>query len=256
MAAKKSFVFVLFILCCFALSAQNIQLKVMTYNVRSFEPDFTVQAHIDLIKNEKPDLIAFQEVENRTSRMLKRDLITEIGAATGMFPLFAPAYKKDIGEYGVAMLTRFPVASSYYLPLPRLQAEGAADPRVALLADLILPGNVKLRFAVTHLDHLYGNGNIQLEQSKPLCTPNVLDGNMPVILAGDFNQETGGNAINYLKGFYDKMCNNDYTFQYGSKLDYIFTYPRSKWKASAQKVLYSVTLSDHYPVFSTIEYTP
>ena len=237
------------------LYAQSVRtFKVMTYNIRSFEPDFNVSGHIQLIKNEKPDLIAFQEVETRTSRILKKDLVAAIGAATGMFPLFVPAYPKDIGEYGVAILSKYPITSSYHLPLPRLQAEGAADPRVALVADLMLPGNFKLRFVNTHLDHLYGNGSIQLEQSKPLCTSTILDGKTPVILAGDINQGINGNAVNYITGFYNRQCNNAHTFEGGSKLDYVFTYPKIGWTSKEQKVLHNILLSDHYPVIVTLEY--
>lgn len=228
----------------------------MSYNIRSFEPSFNTREHIKLIKAEKPDFIAFQEVENRTSRIERKDLIIEIGAATGMFPLFAPAYKKDVGEYGVAILTRYPILSSYFIPLPRLQTEGAADPRVAIITDILLPDNIKLRFANTHLDHMHGNGNIQLEQAKPLTSKKILDGSSPVILAGDFNQGINANAIKYLTDSFDRQCNDTYTYEYGSKLDYIFTYPKGKWQAIEKKTMHSIELSDHYPVISTLEYSP
>lgn len=253
---KKIASIFIFLLCFFTSYAQIDALKVMSYNVRSFEPDFDVTQHIALIKSENPDVVAFQEVENRTSRVGRIDLIVKIGAATGMFPLFAPAYDKEIGAYGVAILSKYPILSSAFFALPRLQEEGAADPRVALVADIILPNNQKLRIVNTHLDHLFGNGSIQLTQSKQLTGSNILDAHTPVVLLGDFNQWPQDNAITYLKGFFDRQCSDAYTFQNGYKLDYIFTYPRSKWQRISYNVLHNISLSDHYPLVATISYLP
>lgn len=236
----------------YSQSQPNIRIKVMTFNIRSAEPDFVAQPYIDLIKKHLPDLISFQEVEVNTSRVGKKDIIVEIASKTGMFPLFAPAYKKDIGKYGVAMLSRYPIINSHYQALPKL----GSDPRVALFAEVLLPPGFKTKFISVHLDHKTSD-EIKIQEAKPLYDKSVFARNMPVIMAGDFNMSSDGAIATKLKENYDRMCNDEYTFEWGSKLDYIFSYPKGKWKIVKSSVLYETEkLSDHYPVFSEIEFTP
>ncbi|MDO5664330.1 MAG: endonuclease/exonuclease/phosphatase family protein [Bacteroidia bacterium] len=224
----------------------------MTFNIRSAEPNFIAQPYIDLIEKYKPDLISFQEVEVNTSRVGKKDIIVEIASKTGMFPLFAPAYKKDIGKYGVAMLSRYPITKSNYSALPKL----GSDPRVVLFSEIILPSGFKTKFISVHLDHRTSDVT-KLEEAKALYSSSLFTENMPIVLAGDFNMFYMGPISLKLQEFYDKICNNDYTFEYGDKLDYIFAYPKGKWKILSTSVLYETgKLSDHFPVFSEIEYTP
>lgn len=232
--------------------SQKTTLKVITYNIRSIEPDFDVKPHIEYILKEKPDLVAYQEVETRTSRMNNRDLILEIASKTGMFTLFSPAYKKLDGFYGNAILSKYPITDSFYKKLPLLKEKGGSDPRVALIADIMVKPRLTIRFINVHLDHkLPDNGN-KFEQLKPALDNNLSE--KKVILAGDLNVNFLGELIKTLKtqGF-ERQTTNQSTFQNGLKLDYILTYPKSKWKLVESNVDYNVKMSDHYPVKSTIE---
>lgn len=229
---------------------KEIQLKVMTYNIRSVEPDFDVQPHINYILKEKPDLVAYQEVETKTSRMNNRDLILEIATKTGMFTLFAPAYKKGYGYYGNAILSKYPITSSVYKQLPTLKEAGGSDERVALISDITIKPNKTIRFINVHLDHkLPDNGNKQ-KQLKP-AIENLND--KKVILAGDLNVFIGGNLTNSLVQNFDRQTNNGATHQGGAKIDYIMTYPKNAWEKISTKVDYGLKLSDHYPVISILK---
>lgn len=246
-----SFLLVLLSLNSIKIFAQEeIQLKVITYNIRSIEPNFDVQPHIDYILKEKPDLVAYQEVETRTSRMNNRDLILEIATKTGMFTLFSPAYKKGNGHYGNAILSKYPITSSVYKQLPTLKEAGGSDERVALISDITIKPKKTIRFINVHLDHkLPDNGNKQ-KQLKP-AIENLDD--KKVILAGDFNVFIGGDLMNNLSQKFDRQTNNSPTHQGGAKIDYIMTYPKNSWKRISTKVDYGLKLSDHYPVISVIK---
>lgn len=235
--------------CCLGYyNAQAQKLKVMTFNIRSVEPDFNVQPHIDLVKKEKLDIIAYQEVETRTSRMDKRDLVLEIAAATGMFVYFAPAYKKGSGEYGNAILSKYPIIESEYVELPIFKEHNGSDQRVGLLAKLLLPNGIKLNLICVHLDHKIDR-NYSYAQLKPALKPELFDKKTPMILTGDFNVGKGNGSLLYNK-LLEEFDNNDV----GTFVDFIFTYPKGKWKTIKAQVLYGVRLSDHQPVVSTIEY--
>lgn len=250
---KKIFLILLAVSLGFNVASSQTKLKVMTFNIRSAEPDFVAQPYVDLIKKYQPDLIAFQEVEVNTSRVGEKDIIVEVGSKTGMFPLFAPAYKKGIGKYGVAMLSRYPIVDSRYEALPKL----GSDPRVALFSHVLLPSGQKIKFIAVHLDHKTSD-QTKLQEAQALYQQSVFSDNLPVILAGDFNMAFNGAIAKKLGIVYDRMCNDDYTFEsYWSKLDYIFASPKGKWKIMKTEVLKETgNLSDHYPVLSEIEYNP
>lgn len=237
----------------FSVHSQNIQLKVITFNIRSVEPDFNVQPHIDYILKEKPDLVAYQEVETRTSRMNNRDLILEIASKTGMFTSFAPAYKKLDGFYGNAILSQYPITDFFYKQLPYLKEKGGSDPRVALIADITVKSDFKVRFINVHLDHTLQDNGSKFEQLKPAL--NNLQGEK-VILAGDLNAYFAGNLLGSLQKLgFDRQTEDKTTFQNGNKLDYILSYPKNKWKRIKTSVDYNITISDHYPVKTIIEYS-
>lgn len=64
-----------------AAKAQTVQLKVLDWNVLSFEMtdksnqiDFIVDEYVDLIKAQNPDIVCINELETGTSRMGKEKL--------------------------------------------------------------------------------------------------------------------------------------------------------------------------------------
>lgn len=235
-----------------AFNAQaQVKLKVITFNIRSIEPDFNIQPHVDFVLKEKPDLVAYQEVESRTSRMNNRDLILEIASKTGMFTYFSPAYEKSNGVYGNAILSKYPIVSSSYTQLPQMKDKGGSDPRVALLADIAIDKDNIIRVINVHLDHTLPDDGNKYKQLEPAIA--ALTGKN-VILLGDFNAWSGGDTFTKLLTKFDRQTDDSSTYQGGSKLDYILTYPKGKWQQVNTKVDYNVKISDHYPVISTIQY--
>ena len=77
-----------------AAKAQTVQLKVLDWNVLSFEMtdksnqiDFIVDEYVDLIKAQNPDIVCINELETGTSRMGKEKL-TELASRLDMYPYF------------------------------------------------------------------------------------------------------------------------------------------------------------------------
>lgn len=74
-------------------SAQSVQLKVLVWNVLSFEKTdksgaeagFPVEEYVDLVKAQNPDVVCFNEFETGTSRMGKEKM-AEIAALLEMYP--------------------------------------------------------------------------------------------------------------------------------------------------------------------------
>ena len=150
---KKIWIF-FFLVSLFAtqqLCAQD-KIKVITFNIRSFEPDFDVAPYAELLRSEEADIICLNEVENRSSRQQRngkfRDVVAELAQKLNMFGLFGYSYNlaNKKGEYpeenyryslnelyGNAILSRYPILNSSCLQLPR--PKGSADQRGVVYAE-------------------------------------------------------------------------------------------------------------------------
>lgn len=149
-------------------------LKVMTYNIHIANPPSKDDKFVDIaaianaINSESPDLVALQEVDRFTDRSGKDlDQAKELAELTGMHHYFAKALNRSNGEYGVAILSKFPIKISSKHSLPGA-AGGEAELRVIGLIEVELEGKKKLYFGSTHFDHL--NDKNRLEQAKELIS--------------------------------------------------------------------------------------
>ncbi|MBC8125022.1 MAG: tetratricopeptide repeat protein [Candidatus Kapabacteria bacterium] len=90
-------------------------IRVLCYNIHHANPpsrpDFIDMVAIaNVIKQEQPDLVALQEVDAYTTRSGKAlHQAEELGRLTGMKVYFAKAIDYGGGEYGVAILSKFPM---------------------------------------------------------------------------------------------------------------------------------------------------
>lgn len=115
-----------------AAKAQTVQLKVLDWNVLSFEMtdksnqiDFIVDEYVDLIKAQNPDIVCINELETGTSRMGKEKL-TELASRLDMYPYFIMSYPKDVGFYGNGILSKYPIVSSFSALHPYKHAKARA----------------------------------------------------------------------------------------------------------------------------------
>lgn len=263
---KKNIIgLLLFFLFAFAAHAQ--ELKVMSYNIKSFETfdpatEFNVQIFADEIKKINPDIICIQELETHTSRMEMREVLTELGSLLGMYPLFGFSYVKDAGAkglYGNGILSKYPIINSFTEQLAYRSGTGwSYDQRSYQWAEILVPaagkeGGQVVRIINTHLDHRNQSPNYgQRKQHAEYIVSKALDGSTPTLLFGDMNEGPSSSAIAVFNEVFDRVCNNSGTFG-GSKLDYIFSYPKTKWTVLDYKVYTTVNLSDHYPIMGTVK---
>ena len=86
--------------------------RVMTYNIHhgaGVDGKVDLQRIADLIKREQADIVALQEVDKGVQRTARRDCPAELAALTGMSCVFSNNFHFQGGEYGNAVLTRFPI---------------------------------------------------------------------------------------------------------------------------------------------------
>lgn len=159
--------------------------RVMSYNIHHGEG---MDGRIDLeriaalIKSEKADIVALQEVDKGTERTKQRDVASELAALTGMSFIFSNNYAFQGGQYGNAVLTKFKITGATNLWY-RMLAPG--EQRGLLQVHMEVQGR-PLTFLNTHLDHRGPDQERLLSVSQIQSVVRSL-GDVPVILCGDFN---------------------------------------------------------------------
>jgi endonuclease/exonuclease/phosphatase family metal-dependent hydrolase len=131
-----------------------------------------------LIREQKPDLVALQEVDNKCRRSNSVHQAAELARLTGLHFAFGKAMDHDGGEYGQAILSRFPIGDTQVHRLP-----GEGEPRIAFEAEVTIDGK-PLRMITVHLDHQ--EDARRLTQAETLAKA-LENHHEPMILAGDFN---------------------------------------------------------------------
>ena len=174
------------------------RMRVMTYNIHHGEGE---DKRIDLprlaaiIKAADPDVVALQEVDNKTRRSGNVDQGAELGRLTGLRAQFSAAMPYQGGEYGQAILSKHPTGE---LTVHRLPQTVSTEPRIAMAAT-ITPGSgvPPFRFVGTHLSANRDPSERDL-QAKALAEALAADRSLPTILVGDTNAVPGSDAIRHL----------------------------------------------------------
>ncbi len=259
--------FVLFLLLvgCGRGGREPYSISVMTYNVHHGEgPDGVVDLGrtAQVIGSLNPDIVAIQEVDRFTNRSMSQDQTAALAAASGIpFHVFGRAIDFDGGQYGVAILSKFPIVLSGNEMLPHA-AENEA--RTALWVVIEVPGLGEVLMVSTHLqpgpdDDRFRQASriVELFAQEPL-TPAGTTFPPYVILAGDLNDVVGSRTMSLLEGhFFDGFAGPETpTFPSASpnrKIDWIMVRDDSSLVPIASQVVDAPDVSDHLAVYSVLQ---
>jgi endonuclease/exonuclease/phosphatase family metal-dependent hydrolase len=245
--------------CAGAKFGSPRRVVVLTYNIYHGE-DANGGSNLDavagIINSLKPDLVALQEVDNKTARANGLDLTAELSRRTSMQGVFGKAMDYDGGGYGEAVLSRYPVLETKNNPLPH---SDKAEPRAALEIHIELPGGMKMAFAGTHLDHQRDQSNRMMQAGRIMELYENYD--LPIVLAGDLNADPGSDPINLLRRQWSYAAQDDPrptipSTKPARKIDYIMYKPKGRWKVVEVRVIDEKVASDHCPVFAVLELLP
>lgn len=236
----------------------STQLKILSYNIHHAEgtdDKLDVQRIADIIKASKADVVAVQEVDRNTTRTRKVDQAAELGKLTGMHAEFAKAIDYQGGEYGLAILSRWPIKDLKVHELPRKEKQ---EQRIVMEARIKPEGRPAFTFLNTHLQH---DNNATREQQAARINELFSQASGPVILAGDLNARPGSNPIKFLSQHWtfattpgDKNLLTIPSDTPKQQIDYIVFKPADRFKVIESKVIGEKTASDHRPVYSVLEW--
>ena len=238
----------LLVFFCPLLAAQAERLRVLTYNIHHGEGSdgkFDYERLAGKIVELRPDVAVLQEVDRGTQRAGGVDQAARLAELTGMDFVFGRAMPYDGGEYGLAILSRFPIERSETYPLP---FDFGQEPR-ALLRARIVPDNGLPVFDCwgTHLCHQSEDSRVrQVKQIRWVLRK--FEG-APVVLAGDFNALPGSAPM-------EAMLADDWLDATApqSEIDYVLIRWRDAWRVVKVVVLEDRTVSDHRPVLAELEW--
>lgn len=239
--------------------AQAIRLKVMAYNVHHCNPPSRTDGFIDMpaiarvINDADPDLVALQEIDVHTERSGKEiNQAQELGRLTGMHHYFAKAIDYQGGEYGVAVLSKYPILEAVAYPLP-LPSGVTGEPRVVAAVKVEIAKGTSIWFASTHLD--------LKEDTRVFQSERIIERfsslNEPFILAGDFNAVPTSRVISLLDGNFTRTCLDDCeptspNINPRRTIDYImYTQPR-RVRTLRMEVIQETYASDHLPIAAVL----
>lgn len=235
-----------------------LELRVLTYNIHHAEG---VDRKLDLpriaevIKSTKADLVALQEVDSGVQRSDRVDQPRELANLTGMHVVFGNNIRYQDGDYGNAVLSRFPIARHENHPLPSLR-EG--EQRGVMEVELDLPGSAgRLLFLATHFDY-------RPDEQERLASVRFINDRMaaqnerPALLAGDLNALPDSNTLRLLEAAWTR-ANKEVLFTFPAKepvrqIDYILFRPASRWKTIEVRVPDEPVASDHRPLLAVLEF--
>jgi endonuclease/exonuclease/phosphatase family metal-dependent hydrolase len=187
-----------------ASAQKNESVKVLSYNLNACRPMVKIpipvfKAISDVIKESKADLIALQEVDVNTKRSgATVNQVEELAKLTGMHYFFAKAINLQDGEYGVAILSKYPIKETFRIELPN----PGRELRVVAGVKVELPNKKEIIFLSTNIDTQHANAIKQAEGLIEVASGTKL----PLILAGDFNYTPGSAVINVLDQNFQRTC--------------------------------------------------
>jgi endonuclease/exonuclease/phosphatase family metal-dependent hydrolase len=250
---KRLIVCMIVVLCSFLIGVSATetpapQLRVLTYNIhhgQGTDGKFDYQRLATIITSVKPDVVALQEVDCKTRRASGVDQAALLGKLTGMKSAYGRSMYFSGGEYGQAILSRFPIVEAKAHPLPFNSGD---EPRTVLIAK-IAPDNglPEILFAGTHLCHR--NEERRTDQARQINLHLPEKGDTPAILAGDLNARKESKPMQELldKRWIDAT-------EAVSRIDYILLRPNDPWRVVAIKSIDERVASDHKPVLAVLEW--
>jgi endonuclease/exonuclease/phosphatase family metal-dependent hydrolase len=233
-----------------------LRLRVLCYNIHHAEGidrKLDVPRIAQVILSVKPDLVALQEVDNKTERTQRVDQAAELARLTKMNGVFGANIAFQGGHYGNAVLSRFPIASQKNHLLPNVDS---GEQRGVLETVIKISKDRSILFMVTHFDHR------RLDQERRASAKfiNQMMGkqkNTPAILAGDLNDVPDSLTLKEVGKLWMRT-NPEITptvpvAKPSRQIDYILVRPKGRWKVVETHVLDEAVASDHRAIFAVIE---
>lgn len=255
-----------FALCCCSFSLAAVQaeqpdeLRIVSYNIHHGEGvdrKLDLQRIAGVIESVHPDIVALQEVDKNVQRTQSVDQPAELARLTKMQVVFAGNISLGGGQYGNAVLSKWPVIEHVNHPLPN---DARGEQRGVLQAYIQTPGSEqRLMLLATHLDHRPSE-SLRLQSAEMINALVAKEPQNAAILAGDLNAVPDSRTLQTLKTHWtDSFPKSLATIPVSNpvkQIDYVLYRPNNRWQVVQTRVLDEAIASDHRAILSVLRLMP
>jgi endonuclease/exonuclease/phosphatase family metal-dependent hydrolase len=249
---------------CSTPNRPSAAMRVLTYNIHAGK-DVKMVDNLErvaaVIDSSDADIVLLQEVDRRTRRAEGADHFAELRRLTRMHGAFGKSLDYQGGEYGIAILSRWPVDSIAAVPLkvdpPQERSGGSYESRIALHVLVNTPAG-PVHVINTHLDP--GGPGTYRRQELIAALAHMKQKNLagtPILFGGDLNARPNTDdiaAVSFVLADAFGTCGTGAGETFPShapdrRIDYIFL---QRARCTQARVL-ETQASDHRPMLAIIE---
>ena len=243
-------------------ASKSSALRVLSYNIhhgRGVDNKLSLERIAAVIRQADADVVALQEVDQGCGRSDRKLQVQELEKLTGYFGVFGKAIDFDGGEYGQAVLSRWPIKQSTVHRLPNEQQPNGSMREQRIVLEAIVPSEAgTIRFLGTHLDH----SKEDLREQQATAVDRLLDAvsfadtkSIATVLAGDFNDVPKSRTLGCFEKRWqvEPRIENRNLATYPSesprtRIDYVAVDQAGRLVLDSLKVVSEPLASDHRPV--------
>jgi endonuclease/exonuclease/phosphatase family metal-dependent hydrolase len=247
--------------CAARRPADVAEVRVLVFNIHAGKDAAgvdNVERVAQLVRSTSADVVLLQEVDRGTARSGGADQPARLSELTGMRVAFGRSLIFQGGDYGIAVLSRWPITRERTIPLPvnppQERSGSLHEPRVALQVVIASPVG-DLNVINTHIDASRDDRWRRQEIATVLAVADSASG--AVLLGGDLNSTPDGEiqATVRSRGLRDAwlVCGNDdesagMTYPADSSIKRIdYLYFRDTTSCATAEVI-RTRASDHRPL--------
>jgi len=228
-------------------AARPARSRVATWNIRAAR-----SASLDAIARElqamHADVIALQEVDVGTRRSGFVDEPAVLATALGFHYAFAASIRWDVGDYGLAVLSRWPLTS---IRRHRLDSATAAEPRIVLEATVCASGRPLILF-----NH-HADGRASSREAGFAALRRIVDTYLGrrILVLGDFNARPDAAGVRGLidAGLVDLGAARNVNSAKNGRIDYLLA-DRQLAGVTLPARVWPTDKSDHNAVLADFEW--
>jgi len=226
------------------LSSKRV--RILAYNIkhgRGNDNEVDLERTAAVIRRLNPDVVALQEVDNQCERSGNVDEAKQLAELTGLrHHAFGSFFDFQGGEYGMAIISRYPLSETENLRLP-----DGAEPRTSLIATVDAPKRFRLAGV-----HFYATEEQRLAQSRKLLETLDAKPNMATVIAGDFNSLPDSPVLKLFSEWKVPSKGDDpMTFSSDKpnrEIDFVMFRPSEAFEVREIDVIHEPVASDHRPL--------
>jgi endonuclease/exonuclease/phosphatase family metal-dependent hydrolase len=233
------------------------KIRILSYNIKhGATPSGNINLNriADVINNVEPDIVALQEVDNKTRRSGKINETAKLARLTGLKGYFGKYRDFQGGEYGNAILSKYPLLEFTLVPKNDFIDQ---RPGSFLFAKVKISEDSSIYFGTSHLS-AYSKKQRIIQAKQWVSYWKKMLNKKPLIIAGDFNDNPNSKTLNVLSKYF-KATDSTFkpTFSAVSKkkkIDYILFTRTENWKVIKFKRICKEDASDHCAILTVLRF--